>query len=372
MKFKIISFLKSIDIITKISLILMTISFLFTGLSLKSIYAVDFRVIIILFCLMLTIQNLKEAKIFEWISQVILSQVNNTKNLSYLLILGCFFSSMFITNDVALITFVPFTLLLLNQVKDKIVTINIIILQTIAANLGSQFTPIGNPQNLFIYSYFNLNLLDFCSHMAPITILSLFIVIFLTIFIKKIPIQYTKNKIQIDKKNTIVWSLCFVLCLASVIRVFSCYYLFLILIFFALFLNRQSLKKIDYGLLMTFIALFIFVDNLLSLNFIISHIKPIISKYSYLSAIIFSQIISNVPAAILLAPLNNSYQTLLYALNIGGLGTLIASMASIISYKIFIKTNQKFKKEFLIRFSIYNFCLLFILSTLGIIMLKFL
>lgn len=371
MFFRIVNKIKNFDPILKISAILMLISFFWTSPKNNILDAVDWKVIGILFCLMLVIENLKEANLFDRASEFILNRLNDSRSLGIMLVLCCFVSSMFITNDVALITFVPLTLLLLKGIESKNLLMDIIILETISANLGSQFTPIGNPQNLYLYSHFNLNLNVFIRHMLAPTIISFILLLACTFFLKKEKIKnHLKEKKHIDKKLSLIWGIAFIMCLLSVVRIIPYIYLTAILILLSLFTNLNALKKVDYGILFTFIFLFIFVANLLELKYIDTHVIPLIQKDLYLSGIVFSQFISNVPAAILLAPLSSDWKTIMYSVNVGGLGTLIASMASLISYKIYAVENSEDKKEFLHRFTVYNFFILIILGLIFYILLK--
>lgn len=367
----IIDRLKKPDFILKTSFILMIISLLWVNLNTNILKSVDWKVISILFCLMVVIENLKESKLFDYLSHIITDRINDTKKLGILLSLLCFISSMLITNDVALITFVPLTILLLKNEDDENIIIDMVIIETISANLGSQFTPIGNPQNLYIYYHYNVDLIKFLIHMSIPTLISIFLIMVSVFFIKSYKLKsHVKSKINIDKKLTVVWIIAFIICLLSVIKFISYQYVLIIIIVLAFSLNIKSLKNIDYSILLTFIFLFIFINNLLQIEYINLYIVPIIKEKLYLNSVIISQIISNVPATIFIAPLTDDWKTLIYAVNISGVGTIIASMASIISYKIYTAENEKNKFKFLKRFTIYNFIFLIILGVSIFFILK--
>lgn len=356
--------IKKLDPILKISFLLMLASFFAIPFDKHFIRAIDFRVISILFSLMLVIENLKEARLFDWISEHILERFHTTRQLALVFILLSFFLSMLITNDVALLTLVPFTLLLLKDTGSAYILMDTIILETVAANLGSQFTPIGNPQNLYIYSHFNLDMAAFLRHMLPLTLLSLFLTAASSLCIKREKLQKNfKEEIMVDSRAVKLWSAAFLLCLLSVIRIFPYAYLWLLLLLLALLTKKRTLVRIDYGVLFTFVFLFIFVNNILQIKYIETSVIPILQKHVYASALIFSQFISNVPAAMLFGPLTKDWESLLYAVNVGGLGTLIASMASIISYKIYVREEEDKKLVFLGRFSLYNLVFLIILAS---------
>lgn len=354
-----------------ISVILMCISLCWVKIDKSIFFAVDWNVIIILFSLMVVIQSLKEESFFDVISVIILKRLKNTRILSISLILMCFFSSMIITNDVALITFVPLTLILLRNIENEIVKMDIIILETAAANLGSQFTPLGNPQNLYIYTFYNTDIFVFIKHMFLITAISLLIVIISSLFVKKIEIkEYSFTKISLNKRNCIYWIFCFFICVLSVLKIIPYLPLPFIFVFLSILLKKRTIFNVDYNILLTFIFLFIFIDNLLKLEFLNIYLIPIFKKNIFLSGIFFSQIISNVPATILLAPLTNDWKTLIYSVNISGMGTIIASMASLISYKFYVLEKNSKKEIYLKRFTIYNFLILFVLIIIGKIILK--
>lgn len=370
MKNKIIKLIKA-DTILFVSAILMLISTFFTKIDKTIFLAIDWRVLSILLSLMIVVENLKEAKLFDYLCIQILKKIKNTRSLAIALIVLCFVSSMFITNDVALITFVPLTLILLKNINDENLLIDTIILETVSANLGSQFTPIGNPQNLYLYSHFNLDIKIFLNHMLFLTIVSLILVLISGYLLPKSSIE-NKLKIncEIDNKNCFLWTLSFVLCVLSVLNIISYYPLPFIFIILSFFTNKKALKNVDYSILLTFIFLFIFIRNLLNISAFNTYILPFLKENIFLSGILLSQVISNVPAAILLGPLTSDWQKLIYAVNIAGLGTLIASMASIISYKIYAASINSKKGKFLKRFTIYNFIMLIVIALIAYIYLK--
>lgn len=368
---RIMNKIKLIDPILLISLILMIISCCFTK-NLNIVNAIDFKVIAMLLSLMIVIESLKELDFFNYLSQKLIAKLNNTRSLSFVLINLCFFSSMLITNDVALITFVPLSLLILKNINSLKLIIDVIVLETIAANLGSQLTPLGNPQNLYLFTHFNLDLIQFLRIMFLPSLISLLILWFMVGCLEKIQIvTFDQNEFNLNKGQLIIWISAFCLCFMSILQLISYQLLLVVIILLALIFNFRALKKVDYSILFTFICLFIFIDNILQLDFIQLFIFPLIKNYTYISSLLISQFISNVPAAILCTPLSNDYKSLLYGVNIGGVGTLIASMASVISYKLFCQKYAKFQWSYLKRFSIYNLGFLVILGFFGYLLLIF-
>jgi len=350
------------DIVFTLSLVLALISCLFYTPQLQFI---NFKVLVSLFNLMIVVKAFEELKLLDRLAIVILNKCSNSRKVSMMLILLCFFSSMLVTNDVALITFVPLTLII--SKKTNISMLETIILQTIAANIGSSLTPMGNPQNLYIYSHYKLEPIEFF-----MTVFSLFFFGVLLLFIlnhrlnnKSLEIDLPILKIPNPKKS-IIWMIVFCLITASILGVLNYKFAFIITLSTVFILDRKLLFKIDYYLLITFVCFFVFIGNISKLkmisHYMIDHLKSTTSVY--FNSIFFSQLISNVPASILLSKFTANWKPLLLGVNLGGMGTLIASLASVISYKLFIKEHPHESKKYLIKFSLYNFLGLLTLTIL--------
>lgn len=332
---------------------------------------INFQVLVSLFNLMLAIKALEELKILDKFAITILNKTKNSKRVSAILTLLCFFSSMFVTNDVALLTFVPLTLVISKMTKINMM--ETIILQTIAANIGSSLTPMGNPQNLFIYSYYGLTALPFFLTILMMTVIGVVTLYFL---IKRLHSQEVKVDLNtgsaVDRKKTIVWGVVLAIIIASIFGVINYPLAFIITLGASVILNANLLLKIDYLLLFTFVCFFIFIGNISNTitvqSFASANLKN--SSSVYFSSIILSQFISNVPASILLAQFTTDWKPLLQGVNVGGLGTLIASLASVISYKLYIQENPQESKKYLIKFSIYNFSFLAFLALAQYLVLK--
>jgi Na+/H+ antiporter NhaD/arsenite permease-like protein len=360
-------FLKK-DIVFTVSLILAATSCLIHPPKLEYI---NFQVLISLFSLMLTIKALEELKFLDKFAIAIINKCHNSRSVSAILILLCFFSSMFVTNDVALLTFVPLTLVV--NKKTKMPMMETIILQTIAANIGSSLTPMGNPQNLFIYSYYGIKPIPFFStvlFMAVIGISSLYFLI-KRMHIRDLKVVLTPLPIH-DWKKPAVWGLVLAITNASIFGVFSYQVAFVVTLMTVIILNVKLLIKIDYLLLLTFICFFIFIGNISNSNTLHAVASASLKDPTsvYFSSILLSQFISNVPASILLAEFTTDWKPLLLGVNIGGLGTIIASLASVISYKLFIQAHPNESKKYLIKFSIYNFSFLAFLTLIQYFILK--
>lgn len=285
----------------------------------------------------------------------------------------CFFLSMFITNDVALITFVPFTFIVLNNLGDRIKNtylLPIVCMQTIAANLGSMLTPIGNPQNLYLYSKSQMPISDFLYLMLPYSLASLVLLLIWIFFLckKKDNEQITSipdsGATHIDRKIVILDIVLFVICLLSVVRILPYAVAFALVLTATLLFDRQSLKAVDYSLLLTFVAFFIFIGNLGRLPEFSAWLKQILDGHEVLTAVLASQVTSNVPAALLLSGFTDKTNLLIIGTNLGGLGTLIASMASLISYRQIAREASDGKRKYFFIFTVSNIVFLVFLLLL--------
>lgn len=324
-------------------------------ISLPKVEYIDFKVIILLFNLMIVVAGFKELKVLDSIATSLLKKCTSLKSLTYMIVFLTFFSAMIVTNDVALITFVPLTLII--GKKANINVLKLVIFQTLAANLGSSLTPMGNPQNLFIYSYFNINIFEFLKITLPLVLLSAIFLILLIFSEKKEIISFQVENIKIENKKGIrIYLILFLITLLSVFHLIDYRISFVITIIAIVSFNKDLFKKVDYSLLITFVAFFIFIGNISSMSEIKDFMINILSskKSTFISSIISSQFISNVPATMLLSTFTSYYKELLLGVNIGGLGTIIASLASVISYKLYINEYPSNGGNYIKKFTIYN------------------
>ncbi len=367
---KIFSWIKQ-EIVFVISFLLALSSSIFVLAQKNSVdflNAIDFRVISILLSLMLVIAGFQNLGVFSFCAKKLCSKIKNLRTLSLTLILLCFFSSMLITNDVALITFVPFAILILKQTDNLKFSAFIIVMQTIGANLGSILTPLGNPQNLFLYSKMQITLFDFIKILFPYCALSFILILIFNLFIPKKQIEQnfenTNSQNSISKKNIksiILFSALFILCLLTVLNIIQFYFVILIVFLSVFIFNKKLLLDADYILLLTFVCFFIFTNNISNIEVIKNFLVNLIFQKEFFVSLLTSQIISNVPAALLLQPFSKNLTELLLGVNIGGLGTLIASLASLISFKIYSKEKNLIIKTFFITFTLLNLIFLAIL-----------
>ena len=311
----------------------------------------DARVLALLFCLMTVMEGFKKTGLFEQMANRLLKKVKTFRQLMIVLVGLCFFSSMWITNDVALLTFVPFTILVLRMAQMERRMIAVVTMETIAANLGSMATPVGNPQNLYLYSVSGMSLGGVIKVMGPLSVLSLFLILMGCLLQKNQELQITvvpqgKKEPKIEE-NLLLCAL-FVVSLLAVLRILSWQMLLGITILACLLLYATGKEeflpgKVDYGLLFTFVAFFIFIGNMGRIGWVKELLEKALGGNELLLGFAGSQVISNVPAAILLSGFTKNYAALLQGVNIGGLGTLIASLASLISYKFYAEESEKNK-----------------------------
>lgn len=333
--------------------IAVTLAILSSFISIPKLSYIDFKVLILLFNLMVVVAAFKELKVLDSIAIGLLKKCNTYTSISLALVFITFISSMIVTNDVALITFVPLSIVIAR--KANINVLKIVIFQTLAANLGSSFTPMGNPQNLFIYSFYNLSPIDFFKITLPIVILAVLFLVLLVFKDKKMNLSLDLEDVKIDNKRDVyLFGGLFLIILLSVFHVIDYKVTFLITVIMVLILNKKLFSQVDYSLLITFIGFFIFVGNISTMDVVKNFMEGILNspKSTFLASVLSSQVISNVPATMLLSGFTNHFKELLLGVNIGGMGTLIASLASVISYKIY--TSEFGNDNYMKSFTFYN------------------
>lgn len=333
--------------------------------------AVDFRVLCLLWCLMLVVAGFQSCGVFSVLAQKLLSGRKTLRLLALLLVLLPFFLSMLITNDVALITFVPFTILILGLSGNESRLIPIVVLQTVAANLGSMATPVGNPQNLFLYAKYNLSLPGFLSVMLPLTAVSLAALAASALVFpaRNIEVAFQRREKVQRPRALAVYAALFALCLLSVFRVLHFGILTAIVAAAVLLCDRALLAKADYGLLLTFVFFFIFAGNIGQISAVQAFLGGMMQRHALATSLLASQVISNVPAAILLSGFTQDWRGLLAGVNIGGLGTPIASLASLISLKLYMKADNARPGRYMAAFLLVNLAgLALMLATAALIL----
>ena len=358
---KITTFIKN-EIVFSIACILALITMFFITPSSEYINYIDFHTLALLLSLMLVVQGLKSCGLFDSLVTSLMQHIKNQRQLAIMLVLLCFFSSMLTTNDVALITFIPFTIIILDALNNPAYSIYLIVLETVAANLGSMFTPIGNPQNLYLYSISGISMIDFFKLMLPYTLISLGLLFLAIYFIKPDNITTSSNaENHIKQISLLIYLILFVVCIMTVLHILD-FKLMLIIVITTIFVTDYKLiTKADYLLLLTFIAFFIFIGNIKQIPAVNDLLSSLVQNRECIVAILASQIVSNVPCAMLLSGFTDNTNQLIIGTNLGGLGTLIASMASLISFKFYAKTKDSNTGKYIAVFTITNIIFLIIL-----------
>lgn len=364
--------------------------------SMEYIEAIDFRVLGLLYGLMLSVAGFTKIGVFERLLELLLKVVKSTRGVLCVLVFLCFFSSMWITNDVALITFVPFAIMSLNRLGKNRLLIYTVVLQTIAANLGSMCTPLGNPQNLYLYSVSGITLGRFLQILLPYSVVSFLLLLLFCFLPGEMPaveklqagVSQKSGKMQknrsLQKSMTLQksghlqkagnaknshkemarwagYSISFLFCLLTILHVVDYRITVVCVTILVVVLDVRLFWKVDYMLLLTFVAFFLFVGNVKQMEVVHDFLANGIRNFEVPFAIGASQLISNVPAAVLLSGFTDDHEALLIGTNLGGLGTLTASMASLISYKFYQMTTGCNMKKYLLVFTGFNLLFLGVL-----------
>lgn len=351
------------EIVLCLAAILSLISMFFVPPTAEYLEYMDWRVLALLFGLMLVVGGLQSIGTFRYLGLRLLAKTKNARALSLLLVMLCFFSAMLITNDVALLTFVPFAIMILKLADQTRLMIPVIVLQTIAANLGSMLTPIGNPQNLYLYSTFSIPMGTFLLDMLPLTLVSLVLLVICAFLLPNAPITVAlKEDVKAPSRSKLLLYLgLFLVAITCVLHIITWPVMLVILLTAVFLIDRKLFKTVDYFLLLTFVCFFLFIGNMERIPAISSLLRSFIEGRELLLGVLFSQGISNVPAAILLSGFTQNVRPLLYGVNVGGLGTLIASLASVISYRAYGNSENAQRGTYMKSFTIYNVVFLVIL-----------
>ena len=326
----------------------------------------DFRVLCLLFCLMAVVAGLRGCGLFEALALRLLRGKKTLRFLALMLVLLPFFSSMLVTNDVALLTFVPFAILILNMADASAYAPYIIVLQTVAANLGSMATPVGNPQNLFLYNRFALSPADFFRTMLPLAAAWFALLCMGVLFVPPRAVTVAMGDVHgYNTRRLPALSVLFVLCLLCVFRVAPYQLLTAVVLAMLMLFMRDLFREVDYSLLLTFVFFFIFAGNMGKIGGVNALLSALMDKHALPTCVLASQVVSNVPAAVLLAGFSQDWRALLTGTNLGGLGTPIASLASLISLKLYARSAPGGTRRYLLVFSAVNVAALALLYALA-------
>lgn len=337
---------------------------------------IDWDTLALLFALMAVMKGFQRAGLFDYLANKLLKRANTSKKLMAVLVFAPFFLSMVVTNDVSLITFVPFALIVLKSAGLHRLILPTVVLQTLAANLGSMLTPIGNPQNLYLYNASGMSFGELVLTMLPYVALSGIGLLVAVLLFKSSPVGEVEVQSQLKGAFALSWPAVFFVCaLLGLFDVIPTIAVAAAVLLFLLVADRKTLAKIDYSLLGTFVAFFIFIGNMGNIQAFMGNIQAfrtflssVIEGNEVIVAVLASQVISNVPAALLLSGFSAEWPALVVGCNIGGLGTLIASMASLISYKSIARECPERRGAYIVQFTIFNIIFLASLYVLSLIL----
>ncbi len=323
----------------------------------------DYKTLTCLFCVLAVVCALKNIKFFYMLARRTVERFRNTRLCILVLVYITFIGSMLIANDMALLTFLPLGYLVLTATGKEKYMAFCFIMQNIAANLGGMLTPFGNPQNLYLFTKFQIPTGEFVSIMLPPFVIAIAIItVCCCVFVKNEPLVLTGEPIHLEPKRTVLYLLLFALAIAIVFRSIPFWVGLIVVPLVLLFADRKALAMVDYPLLLTFVCFFIFSGNLARIDVIRNFIGGLLNQSTLLVSVLSCQFISNVPSAILLSQFTQNYADLLVGVNIGGCGTLIASLASLITFREYTKNNPGKTKYYIKMFSIFNFGFLILLT----------
>jgi len=371
MKTKLLHLIKT-DTILVVSGLLAAVSCFFVHPDKAYVDYINYRVLAILFSLMLVVGAMRNIGTFDYLTEKLLSKIHSERIITLFLVILSFFLSMFLTNDVALVTLVPFALLTLKAFGDRRRTVYTLILMTVGANLGSMLTPIGNPQNLYLYTEYNFTLPDFIKLTLPYTAAALVLLIVSVFVLNRTDKTVdTASTTPVPRPSVPKFLIClalFVVCLLTVAGILHYLIMLGICTVIILVMDRRAFLKVDYALLLTFVFFFILIGNLGRIEAIKDALSSVVDQNVVLAAVLSSQVISNVPAAMLLSAFTTQGSALVVGVNLGGLGTLIASMASLITYKFYAKESRK-GEHYILKFTLISVIFLVPLYLLTLLLL---
>ena len=366
---KLLVFMKK-NIVMFIALLAAIITSFFVPIDKEYFDYFDFKTLTCLFCVLAIVCALKNIRFFYALAHKIVELFKNSKMAILALVYITFIGSMLIANDMALLTFLPLGYIVLHATGKEKYMAFAFIMQNIAANLGGMLTPFGNPQNLYLYSKFNIPTLEFMGIMAlPFVLAILLITICCLVFVKKEELIVPEEKIVLPKTRTIIYLILFILSIIIVFRIIPYWIGLIVIPIVLLFMDKDALKKVDYPLLLTFVFFFIFSGNMSRIDGVRNLFSKLLEKNTLLFSVLSCQVISNVPSAILLSQFTMNYKALLIGVNIGGVGTLISSLASLITFREYVHHYHHKTKSYIGLFSLFNFAFLIILTLIMLMIL---
>lgn len=324
----------------------------------------DFKTLTCLFCVLAVVCALRDVNFFYILACRIVERFKTTRMCILALVYISFIGSMLITNDTALLTFLPLGYFVLSSTgKEKYLSFTFI-MQNMAANLGGMLTPFGNPQNLYLYTKFSIPAPEFIKIMLPPFLASMLLITLCCVFVKPEPMVIRGERVQLEKRSTALYLALFALSVAIVLRLLPYWVGLAVIPLVLIITDRHALESVDYSLMLTFVFFFVFAGNMARIDVVQEFFSQLMDKNTLLFSALSCQVISNVPSAILLSQFTANYADLLVGVNIGGAGTLIASLASLITFHEYLRHEPQKAGEFIAEFSVYNFAFLAVLLIL--------
>ena len=350
------------EVVLSVAVILAVISAFFVPPNLGYLSYIDWDTLALLFSLMAVMKGFQQEGLFEYVASALLQRTATTRSMMAVLVFLPFFCSMVITNDVSLITFVPFAIAVLRLARQETLVVPLIAMQTLAANLGSMLTPMGNPQNLYLYSRSGMGFLELCGVLLPYVVFSGICLLGMVALRRPQPVPRLQVKASLGSGKNLAWCTGgLLLCLLGIFNLVPSLAIAGIVLVVLLFRDRKLLAAVDYSLLGTFAAFFVFIGNLSAIPSFQQFLMDALEGHVVPVSVLASQVISNVPAALLLSGFTQDWEGLLIGTNLGGLGTLIASMASLISYKQLSREYPQQRGIYFRWFTVSNVALLALL-----------
>ena len=342
------------EVVLTVALVAALLSFLLAAPGRHTVEGIDTTTLMMLFSLMAIVAGLRHMGAFDKLAAAVTSRIHTLRGLAMALTAGCFLLAMVATNDVALITLVPFTVLLMKEAEVKHLTLTVV-LETIAANLGSMVTPIGNPQNLYLYSSGRLDALAFPALTWPYALLALALLAACALMIPCAPVRPAPaTGERLPARKLALYGLLAALALLALAKLIPDWLLALAVLLALLIWDRPVLRRVDYTLLMTFVCFFVFVASVKACTPVSDWLEGLMAGSPLLTSLLASQVISNVPACLLLSPFTEDAAALMLGVNLGGLGTLVASLASLISFRLYGAAPGARRGRFMLVFTALN------------------
>ncbi len=357
------------NVVMTVALIAAVVTSLFVPVDREYLGYFDLKTLTCLFCVLAVVCALKNIRFFYILAKKVVQLFKNARMSILALVYITFIGSMLIANDMALLTFLPLGYFVLTTTGKEKYMVFTFIMQNIAANLGGMLTPFGNPQNLYLYTKFNIPTGEFMGIMAPPFLLSVaLITLCCLVFVRPEPLEVADEKLSLPPARTALYLVLFALAIVIVFRAIPYWVGLIVIPAVLLFADRKALKMVDYPLLFTFVFFFIFSGNLARIEAIRSFFSLLLDKSTLIFSALSCQFISNVPSAILLSQFTENYSQLLVGVNIGGTGTLIASLASLITFREYTGHNPGRTGYYIKLFSAFNFSFLIILTVFMLVL----